>query len=192
MCSHSPPLALNRRWLEMVALDRRSEFTESDADLLAVAAEAHRLYESDEFRADVIEALAPVLREHLDAAVIDEVAEAVLTEWCWTDGRGGFFQLRNQIVTTAEADLKGGDIIRMESARSESETIIPFVVWGADPDNTGVRVWRIDPEDGEKRCSDLNAGLVHFVDRYDVDRSHRGDSAHAVADELAAAMPADD
>jgi hypothetical protein len=192
MCARSNLLALRRRGPEMVALDRRSEFDESEADLLAVAAEAHRLYESDEFRADVIEALTPVLREHLDEAAIDRAAEAVLTEWCWTDGNGGLFQLRNQIVTTTEANLEGGDIIRMESARSESKTIISFVVWRADPDKTGVRVWRIDPEDGEKRCSDLSAGLVHFVDRFDVDRTRRGDSAHAVADELAAAMDTDD
>lgn len=176
----------------MVAFDRRSEFTESDADLFAVAAEAHHLYESDKFRADVIEALTPVLRDHLDETVFDEAAEAVLTEWCWTDGKDGLFQLRNQIVTTAEADLKGGDIIRMESARSDSETITPFVVRRVDPEKTGVDVWRIDPEDGEKQYLDLSAGLVHFVDRFEIDRSRRGDSAHAIADELTAAMDADD
>lgn len=169
----------------MVAFDRRDEFDDSDSNLLTVAAEAHRLYEHEGFREDVVEALRPVLRDHLDCGAVDRAAEDVLVEWLFTDGKGGLFQLRNQIVTNREAELEEGDVVYMESARTGSDKIIPFVVDETVPEKTGVPAWRIDPDEGSYRWRDLNAGLVHFVERYEVDRSRRGEPGHKVAMELA-------
>jgi len=168
----------------MVTFDRRDQFEDSESNLDTVAAEAHDLYESDEFREDIIEALGPVFKQHLDCEAVDAAAEEVLREWFYKDGKGGLFQMRNQIVTNREADLDEGDIIRLVSARDE-ERIIPHVVRAGDPAETGVKTVRVDPDDGSRRHSDLSAGHVKYADRFAVDRSERGRNAHTVARELA-------
>jgi len=166
----------------MVTFDRRDEFENSDAALPAIAAECHRLYENEEFRADILEALAPVLNDHLNTDAVDDNAEAVLREWLYTDGKGGLFQLRNQIVNNAVADLAEGDVIQFPSRR-DGRTIT-HVVKKADPDDTGVRTVKLT-EDGERKLSDLSTGLVHHVEDYDVDRSDRGQDAWRAAGSMA-------
>ncbi|MFW6382518.1 MAG: hypothetical protein ACOCZD_00585 [Haloferacaceae archaeon] len=168
----------------MVIFDRRDQFEESDSNLDTVAAEAHRLYESEAFREDVLDALGPVFKQHLDVEAVDAEAEEVLREWFRKDGVGGLFQIRNQIVTNRAADLEVGDIVRMESARSGDDSIITYVVSDADPAETGVDVVRVDPDDGTRRGSDLSAGHVKYCERFEVDRSERGRNAHTVAREI--------
>jgi hypothetical protein len=168
----------------MVTFDRRSEFEDSESNLDTVAAEAHRLYESDAFREDVIEALGPVFKQHLDCEAVDAAAEEVLREWFYRDGTGGLFQLRNQIVANREADLEPGDVVRMVSARDDDRTI-PHVVRAGDPAETGVKTVRVDPDDGSQRHADLSAGHVKHDERFEVDRSERGRTPHTVARELA-------
>lgn len=167
----------------MVTLDRRDRFADSDSDLETVAETAHELYESDDFREDVIDAIRPVLMAHIDCHEVDDAAERVLANWLYKDGKGGLFQLRNQLVTNAQADLQVGDIIHMEPARDGDDRVIPYVVRRADPEDTGVSVWRVS-DDGKLSISDASAGHVLFCDRFDVDRSRRGEDAHAVAREL--------
>ena len=95
----------------MVTFDRRDQFEDSDANLDTVAAEAHRLHESEAFREDVLDALGPVFKQHLDCEAVDAEAEEVLRRWVRKDGMGGLFQIRNQIVSNQHADLEEGDII---------------------------------------------------------------------------------
>jgi len=165
----------------MVTFDRRDEFWTSDSDLPAIAAECHRLYNSDEFKQDVLDALDPVLNEHLDTDDVDEEAEAVLRKWLFKDGKGGLFQLRNQIVTNEDADLAEGDVVQFPSRR-DGRTIT-HVVKKADPDDTGVRTVRVT-DDGERKISDLSTGLAYHVDDYDIDRSDRGQDAWRAASEM--------
>ncbi|OYR71524.1 hypothetical protein DJ71_20480 [Halorubrum sp. E3] len=168
----------------MPTFDRRDQFEDSDSNLDTVAAEAHRLHESEAFREDVLDALGPVFKQHLDCEAVDAEAEEVLRRWVRKDGMGGLFQIRNQIVSNQHADLEEGDIIRMVSAR-DGETVIPYVVRTVDPEDTGVSVVRVDPDDGTRRISDLSTGHVKYVDRFDVDRSERGRNPQRVARELA-------
>jgi hypothetical protein len=169
----------------MVTLDRRDEFEDSDSHLDTVAAEAHDLYASEAFREDVIEALGPVFKQHLDCEAVDADAEEVLREWFFEDGKGGLFQLRNQIVTNRQADLDEGDIIRMESARDGDDRIISYVVRAAEPTETGAKTVRVDPDDGTRSHRDLSAGQVKYAERYEVERGERGRNPHTVARELA-------
>lgn len=165
----------------MVLWDRRDEFETSEAHLPTVAAEAHRLFESDAFRSDVLDALTPVLQHHLDSAAVDEAAEDVLGEWLYNDGKGGLFQLRNQIVTNREADIAEGDVLHMVSARSTSDEVIPYFVRTAEPDATGVRVWDIRNDPGNWWTTTHHAGLIRHCERFTVEQTYRGDGSHATA-----------
>jgi len=164
----------------MVTFDRRDEFEDSDSNLDTVAAEAHRLYESEAFQEDVLDALGPVFKQHLDVEAVDAEAEEVLRRWVRNEGMGGLFQIRNQIVTNREADLNGGDIIRMVSAR-DGETVISYVVRDVDGADIGASVVRVAPDDGTRRHSDLSAGHVKYCNRFEVDRSERGRNPQRVA-----------
>jgi len=165
----------------MVTFDRRDEFWTSDSNLETIAAECHRLYNDDEFKQDVLDALRPVLDEHLDTAAVDQEAEDVIRKWLFKDGKGGLFQLRNQIVTNAVADLAEGDVIQFPSRR-DGRTIT-HVVKQADPDDTGVRTVRVT-EDGERKFSDLSTGLAYHIEDYDIDRSDRGQDAWRAAADM--------
>lgn len=168
----------------MVVLDRRDEFEDSDSNLDTVAAEAHRLRESEQFHEDLADVLTPVFNRYLDCEAVDTEAEAVLREWVVDEGMGALFQLRNQIVSNREADLEEGDIVRMKSAHDE-QIVVPQVVRASAPGETGVRTWRVDPESGDIRGSDLSAGRVRYVDLFEVDRSERGRNPFSVAQEVA-------
>lgn len=170
----------------MVLLDRRDEFAGSEADFDTIAATAHELYHSDEFREAFVRAVRSVLTDHIDPDEIDDAAEAVLAEWLWTDGKGGLFQLRNHIVSNERADLAEGDIIRMTSAVN-ADRVVPFVVESAVPEETGVSAWRIDPDDGDVSSREHATGHVLFCDRFSVDRSRRNahENPYLVVEELA-------
>lgn len=165
----------------MILWDRRDEFADSESNLPTVAAEAHRLYESDVFRADVLEALEPVLKRHLDCEAVDQAAEDVFAEWLFKDGKNGLFQLRNQIITNREADLAEGDVIHMESARSTSNEMIQYFVRTAEPDAVGVKVWDIRNEPSNWRVTTHHAGHVQHAERFTVERTYRGNGTHTNA-----------
>lgn len=165
----------------MVTLDRREKFADSESNPDTIAAESHALYESEAFRDDVIEALGPVFRQHLDCEAVDAAAEEVLREWVADDGLGALFQARNQTVSVREAGLDVGDIVRMDSARSDDDRTIVYVVRKADPDDVAVRTRRVR---NTERIGDLSAGFVKYCDRFEVDRSERGRSPHAIVREL--------
>ncbi|WP_227378911.1 hypothetical protein [Haladaptatus halobius] len=176
----------------MVLLDRRDEFAESESDFETIAATAHELYHSDEFHDAFVRAIRSVLTDHIDTDKIDDAADAVLAEWLWRDGKGGLFQLRNQIVSNEQADLAECDIIYMASA-VDANRVIPFVVKSAVPEKTGVSVWRVDPDDGEISGREHSAGHVLFCDRFSVDRSRRNtrENPYLIVEELAETITED-
>jgi len=157
----------------MVIFDRRDAFEDTDSELTDVAAECHKLYESDRFQEDVADALTGVVRQYLDVEAVDAEAERVIREFMAQEATGACFQYRNQIVTNADVDLQRGDLIEMVSARDPEETI-RYVVHSADPDDTGVRVYRVPKSDDEDpRMMDHGAGHVMHDGRFTVDRSTR-------------------
>lgn len=167
----------------MVIWDRRDEFEYSESDLEDIAAFCHELRENGAFQDTLQNECLGLVHEVADEADggIDDAARRTIARWMAKEASGAFFQLRNQILTTAEADLEENDVILMESNLDEEKTIY-YVVHTADPDATGVRVWRVDPDDGP-RVADHTAGHVHFEDRFKVARTFRDSdrSSHELA-----------